>query len=394
MLPTQVTNALNHTKTMKNGKELRFEGAQNMKKTFISASVASVLALASFGALAEGPSFYGRLELALTHTDTAATLQGGTNGINTTNYADENNAGTYLENNFSLLGVKGSEKIADGFEAIYQMEFQVENTSTTGDVFKARNTYLGLKTNAGTVLIGRNDTVFKQAEGGVDIFGNTNADIDRLISGQTRSADGMWYYSPKIAGLVTLNATYLFDDNDTTAKTSESLYALSATLGDKAFKDQNYYVAVAYNKGISDIDAYRGVAQVKLGQFKVGGLFQQSENVVNNDIDGNTYFVNVSYDLNGVNLKAEYGVDDAGFGNYYKNVNKYTETVNGNVVNRTTTGTDINVQNFNVGADYRLAKSTMVYGQYAMYRGDHVVAGNKVDLQDDNVFSVGVRYDF
>lgn len=379
---------------MKNGKELRFEGAQNMKKTFISASVASVLALASFGALAEGPSFYGRLELALTHTDTAATLQGGTNGINTTNYADENNAGTYLENNFSLLGVKGSEKIADGFEAIYQMEFQVENTSTTGDVFKARNTYLGLKTNAGTVLIGRNDTVFKQAEGGVDIFGNTNADIDRLISGQTRSADGMWYYSPKIAGLVTLNATYLFDDNDTTAKTSESLYALSATLGDKAFKDQNYYVAVAYNKGISGIDAYRGVAQVKLGQFKVGGLFQQSENVVNNDIDGNTYFVNVSYDLNGVNLKAEYGVDDAGFGNYYKNVNKYTETVNGNVVNRTTTGTDINVQNFNVGADYRLAKSTMVYGQYAMYRGDHVVAGNKVDLQDDNVFSVGVRYDF
>ncbi|WAL79650.1 MULTISPECIES: porin [Shewanella] len=374
-----------------------------MKKTFISASVASVLALASFGALAEGPSFYGRLELALTHTDTAATLQGGTNGIDTKNYADENNAGTYLENNFSLLGVKGSEKIADGFEAIYQMEFQVENTSTTGDVFKARNTYLGLKTNAGTVLVGRNDTVFKQAEGGVDIFGNTNADIDRLISAQTRSADGVWYYSPKIAGLVTLNATYLFDDNnDSTTdgqKTNESLYALSATLGDKAFKDQNYYVAVAYNKGIAGVDAYRGVAQVKLGQFKVGGLFQQSEDVVNSDIDGNTYFVNVSYDLNGVNLKAEYGFDDAGFGNYYKNVNKYTVITQGTdgkdiITAKSWSGTDISVQNFNVGADYRLAKSTMVYGQYAMYRGDHVVAGNKVDLQDDNVFSVGVRYDF
>lgn len=152
-----------------------------MKKTFISASVASVLALASFGALAEGPSFYGRLELALTHTDTGATLQSGTNGLEA-NYADENNAGTYLENNFSLLGVKGSEKIADGFDVIYQMEFQVENTSGAGDVFKARNTFLGLKTNAGTVLVGRNDSVFKQAEGAVDIFGNTNADIDRLVS--------------------------------------------------------------------------------------------------------------------------------------------------------------------------------------------------------------------
>ncbi|AVI66565.1 porin [Shewanella sp. NKUCC05_KAH] len=352
-----------------------------MKKTFISASVASVLALASFGALAEGPSFYGRLELALTHTDTGATLQSGTNGLEA-NYADENNAGTYLENNFSLLGVKGSEKIADGFDVIYQMEFQVENTSGAGDVFKARNTFLGLKTNAGTVLVGRNDSVFKQAEGAVDIFGNTNADIDRLVSAQTRTADGAWYYSPKIAGLVTLNANYQFDDNDTTAKTSESLYALSATLGDSKFKEQNYYAAVAYNKGIAGVDAYRLVGQAKFGQFKVGGLFQNSEDVVNNDIEGNTYFVNVSYDLNGVNLKAEYGIDEAGLGGAYTKL--------GGVKG----ADDINFQNFNIGADYRLAKSTMIYGQYAMYRGDFTVANAKTDLQDDNVFSVGVRYDF
>lgn len=352
-----------------------------MKKTFISASVASVLALASFGALAEGPSFYGRLELALTHTDTGATLQSGTNGLEA-NYADENNAGTYLENNFSLLGVKGSEKIADGFDVIYQMEFQVENTSGAGDVFKARNTFLGLKTNAGTVLVGRNDSVFKQAEGAVDIFGNTNADIDRLVSAQTRTADGAWYYSPKIAGLVTLNANYQFDDNDTTAKTSESLYALSATLGDSKFKEQNYYAAVAYNKGIAGVDAYRLVGQAKFGQFKVGGLFQNSEDVVNNDIEGNTYFVNVSYDLNGVNLKAEYGIDEAGLGGAYTKL--------GGVKG----ADDINFQNFNIGADYRVAKSTMIYGQYAMYRGDFTVANAKTDLQDDNVFSVGVRYDF
>ncbi|MGL5047232.1 MAG: porin [Shewanella sp.] len=353
-----------------------------MKKTFISASVASVLALASFGALAEGPSFYGRLELALTTSQTGATLQSGTNGVDTDNYADRNNDGAYLENNFSLLGVKGSEKITDGYDIIYQMEFQVENTSGSGDVFKARNTFLGLKTDAGTVLVGRNDTVFKQAEGGVDIFGNTNADIDRLVGAQTRSADGVWYYSPKIADLITLNANYQFDDNDTTAKTSESLYALSATLGDSKFKEQNYYAAVAYNKGIAGIDAYRLVAQAKLGQFKFGGLFQKSESAIDSSVDGNTYFANISYDLNGVNLKAQYGVDEAGFGGYYTKL----DGVFG--------ADDINIQNFNVGADYRVAKSTMIYGQYAMYRGDFTVAKTKIDLQDDNVFSVGVRYDF
>ena len=359
-----------------------------MKKTFISASVASVLALASFGALAEGPSFYGRLELATTYTDTGATLQTGTNGV------DLGESGTYLENNFSLLGVKGTEKIADGYDVVYQMEFQVENTSSKGDVFIARNTYLGLKTNAGTVLFGRNDTVFKQAEGNVDLFGNTNADIDRLISAQTRSADGVWYYSPKIANLVTLNATYLFDDNDTTATTNESLYALSATLGDSKFKEQNYYLAVAYNKGIDTVDAYRGVAQVKLGQFKLGGLFQNSESTFNSAIDGNTYFVNVAYDLNGVNLKAEYGVDEAGYGSYFKNLSRY-DFRKDTTANLAVTDTDINIQNFNIGADYRLSKSTMVYGQYAMYKGDFELNGGaKVDLKDDNVVSVGVRYDF
>ena len=344
-----------------------------MKKSLISASVASVLTLASFGALADGPNFYGRLDLTVTNSDTGVTTQ-------------EGKEGTVIENNFSHLGVKGSEKISDGIDVIYQMEFQVENTSSEGDVFKARNTFLGLKSAAGTVLVGRNDTVFKQSEGGIDLFGNSNADIDRLVGAQTRSADGIWYYSPKIADLVTINATYLMEDNNQAgADDAENQYALSATLGDKKFKAQNYYVAVAYNSAISAyakgplVDAYRGVAQVKLGDFKVGGLFQKTELTSDNSVDGNTYFVNVAYNLNGVNLKAQYGKDEAGFGKYSKLAPQ---------------GSDIDVTNITVGADYRVAKSTLVYGHYAMYDGDYKVGGLKTDLEDDNVFTVGVRYDF
>lgn len=344
-----------------------------MKKTLISASVASVLTLVSFATLAEGPSFYGRLDLAVTNSDNGSTTQNGKEG-------------TVLENNFSNLGVKGSEKISDGVDILYQMEFQVENTTQTKDksgdevTFKSRNTFLGLKTNAGTVLVGRNDTVFKQSEGGIDLFGNFNADIDRMVAGQDRKADGIWYYSPMIGGLLTLNATYLMDDNY--EGSDEDQYALSATLGDKGLKAHNYYVAAAYNT-IGGIDAYRGVAQVKLGDFKVGGLYQNTESQVNDEDykEGDSFFVNVSYDLNGVNLKAEYGQDDAGFGKYYSNI-------------AGDFGTDINVTNITVGADYRISKSTLVYGHYAMYEGDHTVNGAKIDLEDDNVFTVGARYDF
>ena len=342
-----------------------------MKKTLISASVASVLTLVSFATLAEGPSFYGRLDLAVTNSDKGATTQNGKEG-------------TVLENNFSNLGVKGSEKFANGIELLYQMEFQVENTTQTEGkngsdevVFKARNTFLGLKSDAGTVLVGRNDTVFKQSEGGIDLFGNFNADIDRMIGGQLRRADGIWYYSPVIAGLVTLNATYLMDDNY--EGSDEDQYALSATLGDKGLKAQPYYIAAAYNT-IGGIDAYRGVAQVKLGEFKLGGLYQNTESQTS-DQEGDSFFLNVSYNLNGVNLKAEYGQDEAGFGSYYKNIKEAT-------------GTDVNITQITVGADYRISKSTLVYGHYAMYEGDHKVGTATVDLEDDNIFTVGARYDF
>ncbi|WP_351016510.1 porin [Shewanella sp. AC91-MNA-CIBAN-0169] len=339
-----------------------------MKKTLISASVASVLTLVSFATLAEGPSFYGRLDLSVTNSDEGTTTQNGKEG-------------TVFENNFSNLGVKGSEKISNGIELLYQMEFQVESTTQNDEVFKARNTFLGLKSDAGTVLVGRNDTVFKQSEGGIDLFGNSNADIDRLVDDQDRVADGVWYYSPMIGGLVTLNATYLMDGNY--EDSDEDQYALSATIGDKGLKAHPYYLAAAYNT-INGTDSYRGVAQVKLGDFKVGGLFQNTESQTT-DQEGDSFLVNVSYNLNGVNLKAEYGQDDAGYGKYFKNSVSNAGSV---------TGTDVNVTQITVGADYRVSKSTLLYGHYAMYEGDHKVALAKIDLEDDNIFTVGVRYDF
>ncbi|MFS1439431.1 porin [Shewanella sp. 10N.286.48.A6] len=338
-----------------------------MKKSLIAASVSSIIALTSFGAFAEGPSFYGRLDLSLTNSDTGLTTR-------------EAKEGTVLENNFSHLGVKGTEKIADGIDVIYQMEFQVENTSTNSDVFKARNTFLGLKGNAGTILVGRNDTVFKQVEGGIDLFGNSNADIDRLVGAQTRSADGFWYYSPKIADVLTINATYLMEDNQAS---EGSQYAVSVTLGDKKLKAQSYYVAGAYNKAIAGMDAYRGVVQFKVGEFKIGGLFQNSESTSKPNLEGNSYFVNLAYNLNGVNLKAEYGIDEAGLGLYAKRSGIQNDDT-----------TDVNITSIVVGADYKVTKSTMVYGHYAMYDGDYKANSIKTDLEDDNVFTVGVRYNF
>ncbi|MBV7316999.1 porin [Shewanella sp. NIFS-20-20] len=351
-----------------------------MKRHLIASSViAALTALASTSALAAEPNFYGRLDLATTHSDTGFTTQ-------------NKKSGTVLENNFSYLGVKGSESIANGLDIVYQMEFQVENTGLEGNKtpFKARNTFLGLKTTHGTVLIGRSDPVFKQSEGNVDMFGNTNADIDRLIAGQGRVADGIWYYSPKFADLVTFDATYLMADN---YNTSKAQYALGATLGDKGFKAQNYYVAAAYMDGIENIEAYRVVGQVKCNDFKFGGVFQHTESQTYANLEGNTYFVNAAYYLNGVNLKVQFGQDDSGLGGYIKNLVAAETSTSTDSKAFFEAITDVSLTNISVGADYRVAKSTLVYGQFAHYSGELSQSSLKTDL-DDSVLSVGVRYDF
>ncbi|QIR15698.1 porin [Shewanella aestuarii] len=342
-----------------------------MKKNLITSAILSCAALTSFSALAAGPDFYGRIDLALTHSDA---------GVASQNQKD----GAVIENNFSWLGVKGAEKISDNVEILYQMEFGVTNFDNSGATFNARNSFLGIKTVAGTALVGRNDTVFKAAEGGFDLFGNTNSDIDLLFSGQNREADGVSYYSPKIADMLTLNATYLVDDNHDSK--SSSMYALSATIGDKALKTHNFYVAAAYQDGISDIEAYRAVAQAKFGNFIVGGLYQNSESQKAElaHLEGDSYSVNLAYLLGNVKIKAGYSYDDSGLGKYASRL-----VGSSNLENMS----DFEISQYSIGADYRVSPSTLVYGHYTKYDGD-MVLNQASDSFKDDIVTIGLRYDF
>ena len=354
-----------------------------MKKTLLSLTVVALLSANSHSVLAESPQFYGRLEMAVTNSDNGSTTQNG-------------KSGTVLENNFSRLGLHGSETIAKNIDVLYRVEVQVNSATNEGsdDVFKPRNTYLGLKTQAGTVLVGRNDTVMKTSKGTAEAFALTNAAYNRMIAGQVRKGDGFTYYSPKFADLITLNATYLIDDNyaeydddGTRTDYDEKQYAISIIAGDKKLKKQSYYLAAAYNT-IDGVDAYRGVAQVKIGSLKLGGLFQNTESQEYSYKEGNSYFLSAVYNFNGVNLKAEIGKDEAGFGKYIKN-----SAASSSEYKR---ATDVDITSFVIGADYRISKSTKVFAHYAKYEGEYRVenAGPVIDLDEDNIFSVGVRYDF
>ncbi|MGP1831851.1 porin [Shewanella frigidimarina] len=350
--------------------------SMNTNKNLISIALLSTLSITSLNALADSPTAYGRLDMTLTNSE---------HGFTTQNRKE----GTVLENNFSRIGVKGSEKINDDFQLVYQMEVQVNGATNEGDdeLFSARSTYLGVVSDAGTLLVGRNDTVMKSSKGDVEAFDLTNAAYNRMIAGQDRKADGITYYSPTIAGLFTVNGTYLMDDNY--EGNDETQYALSVVAGDKKLKKSRYYLAGAYNT-IGGVDAYRGVGQIKMGKFKVGGLFQNTESQTYDQKEGNSYFFTVTYDLNGIDLKVEYGQDEAGFGKFIKYNSAVASSADYNQV------TDVEVTSLIFGARYQLSKSTMLQAHYAMYDGEYQIAnsGTVIDLVDDNIASIGVRFNF
>ncbi|WP_394132613.1 porin [Shewanella maritima] len=353
------------------------------EKSLIALAILASTTCLSVNASTESPNFYGRLDMALSNSDNGFTTQNGKQG-------------TVFENNFSKLGVKGSEAINDSLTVLYRVEVQVNSATNEGSdkVFTPRNTYIGLKSQLGTLLVGRNDTVMKTSKGTAEAFALTNAAYNRMIAGQVRKGDGITYYSPKLADIFNINATYLMDDNyaeyddaGNRIDADEQQYAISITAGDKKLKQAPYYFAAAYNT-IGGVDAYRGVIQYKFNKLKLGGLFQNTQSQTYSDKEGNSFFISAVYNLNGVNLKAEYGKDNAGFGKYFKNSALTSDGYN--------QATDVDINSFVVGADYKISKSTMLYGHYAMYDGEYRAekTGPLIELEKDKIFTLGIRYDF
>ena len=110
----------------------------------------------------------------------------------------------------SRLGVRGTETIAPGTKAFFQLEtaFQPDQNDTT---FAGRNSGVGLVNAAGTLLLGRWDVPFKVANYDVDVFGDfTIGAFSMALQGSgvaginsqfnRRDQNVVQYWSPTLAG--------------------------------------------------------------------------------------------------------------------------------------------------------------------------------------------------
>ena len=129
-------------------------------KNTLALTICSIIAVPTFAAEITLPNIeiYGRADVSVQSSDEGA------------------GSFTEVKSNASRIGLKGTEKLNDDLEVVYKAEFEVD-IDGDGDVFKARNQYIGLKGGFGEVLLGKNDTMLKQSQGKVDLFSDLNGDI-------------------------------------------------------------------------------------------------------------------------------------------------------------------------------------------------------------------------
>lgn len=216
--------------------------------------------------------------------------------------ADEGDGNfTELKSNLSRFGVKGNVALDNNIEVLYLIEWQVDLADISGsENIKSRNQYVGLKSGFGTVLLGRNDTVFKKAQGKIDVFSDYEGDIKGLWAGENRMSDSLTYYSPKFSGL-TLGVSYIVEDEIE----GQDAQSVSLTYGDANLKKSQWFAAVAADFDMKGYDNQRVSVQGKFDALKLGVILQRQE-AVESGISAEGVLLSAAYSVGKIIFKAQY----------------------------------------------------------------------------------------
>ncbi|WP_076918431.1 porin [Pseudoalteromonas sp. SK18] len=307
---------------------------------FVKSSLClALLSGLSFNALAE-VDIYGKANVTVQSSD------------------DGEGSFTEIKSNASRFGLKGSEKISDGLEAVYKFEFQVDvsDADSKGDKdnISARNQYVGFKGGFGQVVIGRNDTALKQSQGKVDLFSDLEGDIKNIFKGENRLGNSVSYASNSYEGFKVLASFIAEDDVD-----AKNGYSVALTYGDAGLKKSAVYAAIAADSEVNGYDVVRATVQGKIEDFRLGAMYQTQEKV-DGSAEADGYLVNAAYLMGSNTFKVQYQAMD-----FDGSDDKSAVTV---------------------GVDHKLNKNLKVFGFYSSFDMDNNV--------DQDYLGLGMEYKF
>ncbi|WP_027329531.1 porin [Marinimicrobium agarilyticum] len=262
-----------------------------------------------------------------------------------------------LVSNNSRIGVKGSEALTEGLEAFFQFEYEtsIDDGDDGGQTFSQRDIFVGLRGNAGALLVGRMNTPLKNAQGKVDLFNDLEGDIAYLLAGENRRSNQVQYRSPVIGEYFSGSVAYITYEEDGVDP------GISAAAG---YTQGPLYLAVGMDQDVAgpDADVVRLVARYSLGVIHIGALLETYDDGL---VDEDGALASVLWNLNERwNLKAQAGSSDINNGGG---------------------------ESVSLGADYRLSDSTKLFGYYTSETNDLGCGGVGCD---DEYLGVGMELKF
>ena len=222
------------------------------------------------------------------------------------------------------------------------------------DNISARNQYVGFKGSFGQVVIGRNDTALKQAQGKLDLFNDLEGDIKNTFKGENRLGNSVSYASNSYEGFKVLASFIAEDDKD-----AKNGYSVALTYGDAGLKKSAVYAAVAADSEVNGYDVVRATVQGKIEDFRLGAMYQTQEKV-DGSAEADGYLLNAAYLMGSNTFKVQYQTMD------------FDDSDDKSAVS--------------VGVDHKLNKNLKVFGFYSSFDMDNNV--------DQDYLGLGMEYKF
>jgi len=233
---------------------------------------------------------------------------------------DDSSEATSLNTFASRLGVKGSDDLGST-KVVYQIELEVgaddgtagstnydvdgdgNTDATDSDVFKSRNTFIGLAYEGmGTVKMGLMDTPVKLSQGKFDLF-NDVYDMKNYIDGDKRLGNSVNYTSEKFGNIQASVSYVMMEDKDVDDGISASV----------VYKADALYAAVAIDSKTEDADTQtiRATGIYSMGDLRLGALVNMVDE--NDTADAEMGFgVNAAYKMGKNTAKVQFLSSDQG----------------------------------------------------------------------------------
>jgi predicted porin len=315
----------------------------------------------------------------------------GVGHLSVDNADDGTDASTYLASNSSRLGFSGDHAINDRMKLLFQYESGVDLTgegsndgnggaSSNGQLFtRTRDAFVGVSGDFGSVLFGRlgglNQWLYD-----FNLFADQVGDLGNIWggSGLPGRVDNALYYKAPAFGDADVAVSYVPEEG----VNGGDAYIVKANYARDALKLGGAFARVGTGSGTPEHKVFAITGSYNLGQFTVGGGYQDESDV------GGT----AGNDRDSFTLGGTYKVSDRGSAKL-----QYTTTDG--------TGNETDATQWAIGYDHALDDQTTLYVAYATtdngantsFTANNYGHGDAVTPavgEDPNAISVGIVYKF